>query len=354
MAADAPRAARVGDPFKHSSALVGFAVGAIAAVVVCVVVVGTGGAALVVAAAAVGAVGAGAGWVADNVISEEPVPGMQSGVLEKGTADVLINGRPGIAIFDQGFCFIPIAYEHGHKRVVEGSQTVRFGCRPATRMRDSLICDAKIASGSDNVLIGGPPVRVKGTRRSWFDDVLDYGSVFLTALSCTTWQGCVLVVASSGLSYVMNKYEAPSWLTLGAVKVLQFFSPLGGVLGAMSDASVYSAFSNKYEPYSARKDAQITQYKETGQLPKGLKNPPTKIDPSPYYSHYFVPHNKQMKPPAKLPKNVPLANHAGKLFGAGVVVDVLKLWRDASRDSVLDDLLREGFTCDNDDWLEPA
>ena len=379
--AEGGRAARVDDIVKHASALVGFAIGAIGAVVgavalvaLGVVTVGTGGLALVAVAAvaaAGGAVGAGLGWVCDKA-SDDEVPGVKTGKLEVGSVDIEINGRAAISILDQAFCFWPVAYEHGDKKVVEGSGTVYFACRPASRMKDALICDAKIASGSSNVLIGGPTVRVKGTRRSWVDDVLDYSSVFLVAISCATPGGMVLVAASTGASYGLNRWGVPSWAIAGVTKLMSIVSPVGGLIAAFKDNAKYQARLDSevaylfdlakyqsegayaYEVYAKAKKAQIAAFLETGILPKGLKKPPSLIDYTPWVNRYYAPHHSPPTLPQgawpKAPQKIDA--HGKKLFGAALVIDIARVWRDAARDKEMP--ANHKVSCGDNSWLEPA
>ncbi|MCQ9154964.1 RHS repeat-associated core domain-containing protein [Acidomonas methanolica] len=147
-------AARVGDPFGHSEAmnglLAGLAIGLAASVAVAAVVA-TGGAALPVIVGGIAAGTAGAGLMGESIGAL--LDGPPTGVLEIGSVNVLINGRPAVmALRGAGSCcehdpMIPVA---------TGSKTVLINGLPAARVGDKLVCSAVITEGSPNTMIGGP------------------------------------------------------------------------------------------------------------------------------------------------------------------------------------------------------
>ncbi len=154
-------AARLGDPIEHSSAMMGFLMGAaigLAAAVAVVAVVGTGGAALGVIAAVGGVVAAtGGGALAGMNIGSTYTT--VTGSITTGASTVFINNRPAArATAAPGGFDITVCSDHsGPQFLAQGSQTVFIEFGAASRKGDRTICDAKIADGSPNVFIGADP-----------------------------------------------------------------------------------------------------------------------------------------------------------------------------------------------------
>jgi RHS repeat-associated protein len=149
-----PEAARLGDPVGHTRSMGWMIAGIIAgAVLGAALVAVTGGAALVVVAAIAAGAAAGGG-IGQLLATMSWAPVDISGSLIKGSANVFTNGRPAVfAHLCLGACS-----QHGYppQVVAEGSGTVLINGWPAARKGDHLTCDAKIAEGAGNVIIGGP------------------------------------------------------------------------------------------------------------------------------------------------------------------------------------------------------
>ncbi len=82
----------------------------------------------------------------------------------RGAATVRINGRAAMrAVADAAVC-----RDHGQPNpnfIAEGSDSVFIETYPAARKGDKMMCAAQIASGSDDVLVGGQQDGVPGDRR---------------------------------------------------------------------------------------------------------------------------------------------------------------------------------------------
>lgn len=350
-------AARKDDTIKHSSKLLGFAIGAVAAVAVGLLVVGTGGLALGVVAglAAVGgAAGLGAAALYDALA---PNPGVETGAVGPGTSNILINNRDAAAVTDVSVCYFPVVYNHGQKAIVEGSKTVFYACRPAARKGDALLCDSKIATGSENVLIGGPAVRIKGTRRTLLDTVLDFGSIYLTVVFAGgTALGFAVTGAIVGLSDAWQRSMHTDPGLVSGTDVNRGSIVLGGVAATAADdvsigyhntqsiartdaanaASRRAAQNAMYRDYVARQTAQ-------GKVPWSQTR---------YFNNNLVGQAVARRAPAAAPK---LAQPASwRAAGAGIVaqltVDVWRSWREAEREKAIP----MHVSCGDTSWLEPA
>jgi len=344
-----PQAARFGDPFKHTAWLAAVFAG----VAVAAVIVATGGAAIVVIAAGL-AVG-GTVLVAD-AISEEP--GIVTGSIAAGSPYILIEGKMASSIFDTSLCYRPFAYNHGAKPIVEGSKTVFYHCKPAARRGDELLCGAKIAKGAPTVLIGGPAVRIKGTRRSWIDDVLDTASVALTAAGLTSWVGAGLIVLTEVVSYSMHLKNMSTLQNAVASKVVPLAElRINARLNKGIDASNLRATSAADAINAARiqavEDAAYAQYRVT-QIKAG--NP---IKPQAYWrTRHFVRTMLTRRAPTPVaPKLKPNRSFNWKMFGAGLIVDGVRNYREIQREDEVAEVLKQfehGFDCDDTSYLEPV
>lgn len=350
-------AARMDDTIKHSSKLLGFFVGAVAAVAIGLLVVGTGGLALgaIAGLAAVGgAAGLGAAALYDALA---PSPGVETGGVGPGTSNILINNRDAAAVTDLSVCYFPVVYNHGPKAIVEGSKTVFYACRPAARKGDALLCDAKIATGSENVLIGGPAVRIKGTRRSFLDTILDYGSVYLTVIFAGgTLAGFAVTGVIVGISDAWQRSMHSEPGVVSGTDVNRGAIVAGGGAATVADAqsigyhnaqqvartnaanaaSRRAAQNAMYADYVARKTA-------AGQVPWSRAR---------YLSNNLVGQAVARRAPAVAPR---LAQPPSwKMAGAGILaqltVDVWRGWREAEREAAIP----EHPSCDDTSWLEPA
>ncbi|WP_420138299.1 PAAR domain-containing protein [Sphingomonas sp.] len=150
----AAAAARVDDPFGHSSALdgvkIGLAIGALVGLAIL-----TGGTSLIAVGAAVAITG-GAGMAGQAI--GETIEGPETGVIKIGSRNVFINGRPAaMTVLATGPCSkdsgppIPVA---------TGAETVLINGQPAGRVGEKMGCSAVIRKGSNDVFIGGPSKEV--------------------------------------------------------------------------------------------------------------------------------------------------------------------------------------------------
>ncbi|TDV58951.1 YD repeat-containing protein [Pseudomonas sp. LP_7_YM] len=149
-------AARLHDGIEHTSALAGFLLGAIAGIALVAYVAitfatcGVGGFLLGMAA---GLGGAGLVWLGEKIGKAFSSP---AGQIETASTNVFINSRA--AAFAEGS--LGVCNKHPPTiQVAEGSASVFINGFGAARKEDKLTCGAKIASGSDNVFIGGGTYR---------------------------------------------------------------------------------------------------------------------------------------------------------------------------------------------------
>ncbi|WP_029013147.1 RHS repeat-associated core domain-containing protein [Niveispirillum irakense] len=195
-------AARVGDPISHSSAMMGFIIGAGIGLAVglavgaatIALVVGTGGIGLTVAGAVLGAV-AGAG--------EGALRGKEFGSTFTHSAghigptcspNVIINGKAAArAIMDVGLCS---DHHRRPQRIAQGSQSVIINKRPAARVSDQLECAGVIAAGSPNVFIGGQAgdyLPISGEVPAWMVTMAEYMVITGTALGLVVGAGAAII-----------------------------------------------------------------------------------------------------------------------------------------------------------------
>ena len=149
MASAAP-AARVEDPFGHSSAMngvmIGLAVGALIGTAIL-----TGGVSLIAVGAAVAITG-GAGMAGQAI--GQTIPGPDSGVITIGSPNVSIDRRAAaMTVLATG----PCSKDSGPPvPVATGAKTVRINNQLAARVGETMACSAVIRRGSAGVFIGGP------------------------------------------------------------------------------------------------------------------------------------------------------------------------------------------------------
>jgi uncharacterized Zn-binding protein involved in type VI secretion len=146
-------AARLGDMIAHTESAFGFGLGGEIGLGVglALLTVATGGSDLLVLGAVGGAVAltGGGALMGMNIGSTY---GDTAGAITTGALNVLTNGRPAaramadIAVCDQHSLPQPIA---------TGSTTVFINGMPAARLGDLTVCDARISTASNNVVIGG-------------------------------------------------------------------------------------------------------------------------------------------------------------------------------------------------------
>ncbi len=230
-----PEAARLHDPIEHSRALGGLVAGAVIGGAVATLVVVTapvsvpaliGGAAI--AGAAVG--GAGVGELLGSLSFSRYEAGE---IARLGSPNVFINGiRAARAHLDTVECD-----QHPARPVIaQGSGTVFINGMPAARKGDRTACDAVIAMGSNNVIIGGPTVTT--------DDISPEvpGFVHATMLAVGLASAAILVGPAAALLGLAGGYVGANVMhAVGAAtfgdgsdmdKVLTFGGAMaGGFLG---------------------------------------------------------------------------------------------------------------------------
>ncbi len=186
-----PNAARVGDPIKHSNALLGALTGLAIGIVVGALVAATiltGGLAALAICAAIGALCtfASGGYALGQLLGS--LGGSKSGVIGEGAKTVFIGAGlpPAARALDKLACGDPpatkfgwalvgavllgpvgaiagLAYGisssgHAGSQIATGSQTVYIEKLNAARVDDDTSCSGKIMEGSKTVGIGGPKV----------------------------------------------------------------------------------------------------------------------------------------------------------------------------------------------------
>ncbi|MGU7802580.1 PAAR domain-containing protein, partial [Escherichia coli] len=77
----------------------------------------------------------------------------KKGVITSGSPNVFINGKPAALATDSTVD----CSDDGSQQMAEGSKRVSINSQPASRIGDRTTCDAKVMTGSDNVIIGGDP-----------------------------------------------------------------------------------------------------------------------------------------------------------------------------------------------------
>ena len=326
-------AARETDVIKHSSKLLGFFAGAVAGALFAVFVIGTGGTGLLVAAAVGGAIGFTGGALADMLMEN---PGVKTGVVGPGLANILINNLDAASILVESYCYVPVVYNHGYKVIVEGSKTVLFACTPAARKGDKLLCDAAISTGSPNVLIGGAKVRVVGTRRTWVDEVLDYASAYMTvAFAGTTALGFALSAVSVGIADIQT-----TSLQSARANTLQTFT---SVTQTNLETGLISGRIEDAVSRRAERRAMYQNYVERKRAAGGRT-----MSPRAYARNTFVRQGVERRMAARQPSRLA----SGLKLGLPIVVDFARAWREQERENAVPQ--HDPGLCENTSWLEPA
>lgn len=148
-------AARVGDPFGHSSAMSGVLAGLAIGALVGVAIIATGGLGAIAIGAAIATTGAAG--LAGQAIGET-IEGPITGVLEIGSPTVFVDARPAtMTVIATGMC----SKDSGPPRkVATGAATVFVNGQPMARVSEKMDCSAVIRKGSNDVFVGGPSVEV--------------------------------------------------------------------------------------------------------------------------------------------------------------------------------------------------
>lgn len=166
--ADAPAAARVGDPVTHSAALWGLLDGALLGAALGAILVASGGTAAPLLIAGAAATGASIGGAVGKLWGSTQV--VPTGQILTGSPDVSVNGKPAAFVSSLVAC----SQQPGPQTVVEGSGTVEINGRRAARVGDRCSCGCVIApAGSPDVFTGGPAAMPAGAAASevpWYAD----------------------------------------------------------------------------------------------------------------------------------------------------------------------------------------
>jgi uncharacterized Zn-binding protein involved in type VI secretion len=166
---DLQPAARLGDEIAHGFSVVAMVGGAVAGALIGAAVVAatvaTGGAAIAIMGGSIAAGGISTFQVVSGLFQLFDLPEPTTGVLQKGSNDVYINGRPAMRAGDDfaSSCNgLPLNHPLWPFPVViaEGSATVYINGKPAARLGSKMVCGAHIKSGSPDTFIGGPTLTV--------------------------------------------------------------------------------------------------------------------------------------------------------------------------------------------------
>ena len=242
----AAAAARVHDPFGHSSAmngvLIGLAVGALVGTAIL-----TGGISLIAVGAAVAITG-GAGLAGEAI--GQTMEGPETGVIEIGAPTVLINGRPAaMTVIAMG----PCAKDSGPPvPVATGAATVLINGQPAARVGEKMACSAVIRRGSPNVFIGGPTRQVIAPTPevpAWLDNTMLAMTIGGTAIGTlgvglTYGVGAAVgsLVGGAGGSYFVGKGATAAAAAMGYGATGQ---AVAGVAGQFVGGAVGGRFGFK-------------------------------------------------------------------------------------------------------------
>ena len=147
-------AARVDDTICHSSALMGFLVGALIGIALIVAV------SFIACTAGLGGflVGLALGYLANVAAHDALGLGEAIGSAHTSPAGKIVQGSPDVFINDRHAAVVtsPILCDkHGMGKIAQGSSNVDINVHPAARKDDKTTCGGAIGSGSDNVFIGG-------------------------------------------------------------------------------------------------------------------------------------------------------------------------------------------------------
>ncbi len=224
-------AARLGDEIAHGFGLAAMIAGAVVGAVVGVAIVAataaTGGLAAVIIAGCVAGGGLAMGQIAAGLKTIFNLPEPTSGILGMGSPNVLTNLRPAaraVLDFAAGCTGIPINHFPMPVPVplAEGSSTVLINGMPASRLKSMLTCGAHMKSGSTDVVIGGPTVRML--------PVFDLEGWFKTGLEILGMGAMIaggLFAAAAGVA-ALGTYAA---ILGGGALVFEGLGQLGDALG---------------------------------------------------------------------------------------------------------------------------
>lgn len=221
-------AAHVGHLIEHSSAFMGFLIGAavgLAAAVAIVAIVGTGGAALAVVAAVGGVVAATGGGA---------LTGMAIGETIKNPKGPISTGSPNVfygparipaarAVIDSVACT-----DHGPKFLATGSDSVFVNVFPAVRDDDKTECDGTVFSDLSHILIGAETVQyleIDSEVPDWMVNVAMGMVIVGTAVALTF--GAAAAFTAAGLCGLINFAGS----VVGGMVGAAILAPVGGMIG---------------------------------------------------------------------------------------------------------------------------
>ncbi|MCI2292176.1 PAAR domain-containing protein, partial [Enterobacter sp. I4] len=209
-------AARVDDDIGHSGALAGMIAGTIVGGLIAAAggilagamfIAGLGASCLGVGVLLVGAslaVGYYTGELAtaarDSIADAGASSMTKKGVITSGSPNVFINGKPAALATDSTVD----CSDDGSQQMAEGSKRVSINSQPASRIGDRTTCDAKVMTGSDNVIIGGDPQQtlpIQSEVPEWLYKVSDLTLLFAGLLG--GWGGAAGKVGA--LSKLLGK-----------------------------------------------------------------------------------------------------------------------------------------------------
>lgn len=221
-------AAHIGHQIEHSSAMMGFLVGAaigLAAGVAIVATVVTGGAALAVVAAVGGAVAAtGGGALAGMYVGQAHTS--PKGPITTGSANVYFGPAripAARAVLDTVSCS-----NHGTKRIATGSDSVFINAYPAARDTDRTECDGVIASDLNHILIGAETLAylpIDSEVPEWMVN-LATGMAIVGGAVALMFGGAAAFVAGGWCA--LGSFGLQAGLSVAGSAVL---APLGGMIG---------------------------------------------------------------------------------------------------------------------------
>ncbi|MFO0579805.1 MAG: RHS repeat-associated core domain-containing protein [Polyangia bacterium] len=190
-------AARVTDPVVHSSALLGFLIGAVIGIALILAVAVFPFSCLFVGIVAGLAASIAAPFIAKAGEAIGRMCTSKTGMVSTGSFDVFVNNLP--SAFVAGSAVLCSKDVPGHV-IADGSSNVFINNFPASRKDDHATCDAKIDDGSPNVFIDGGTVRylpVEEEIPEWLRTAVDWA--FTLAGLATGIVGLVRNVFKFGL-----------------------------------------------------------------------------------------------------------------------------------------------------------
>lgn len=261
-------AARVGDPFGHSSAMSGVLTGLAIGALVGVAIVATGGLGAIAIGAAIATTGAAG--LAGQAIGQT-IDGPDTGVLQVGSPTVFINGRPAtMTVVSNGSC----APDSGPPMpVATGAATVFVNSQPMARVGEKMGCSAIIRRGSNDVFVGGPSLaKIQPTPEvpSWLSTTMSAmaigGTIIATGgIAATYGAGAAAgsLIGGVGGSYLGGEAGTHAAAALGYGATGQ---AVGGVLGGFAGGAVGGGAGMKggraYDISASRATAQAFYAKQ--------------------------------------------------------------------------------------------